>query len=169
MATIRLSHCPALDSYDSYDSGKTLTDLLVLAGLFLTAFLAATLLPLQSEALLVGLIVQSQYSVALLVGVATLGNVLGSLINWWLGRFIERWQDRPWFPVSAEKLTKARAHYHRYGRWSLLFSWLPIVGDPLTVVAGMMREPLWRFLLIVVLAKAGRYSVLALLTLGILG
>lgn len=144
-------------------------DLAILAGLFLAAFAAATLFPFQSEALLAGLILQGEHSVVLLVAVATLGNVLGSLVNWWLGRFIERWQRRPWFRVSPERLAKARGHYHRYGRWSLLFSWMPVVGDPLTVVAGVMREPFWSFLLLVLLAKAGRYLVLTMLTLGVLG
>lgn len=144
-------------------------DLAILAGLFLAAFAAATLFPFQSEALLAGLILQGEHSVVLLVAVATLGNVLGSLVNWWLGRFIERWQRRLWFPVSPERLAKARGHYHRYGRWSLLFSWMPVVGDPLTVVAGVMREPFWSFLLLVLLAKAGRYLVLTMLTLGVLG
>lgn len=141
----------------------------ILFGLFLAAFAAATLLPLQSEALLVGLVLQGDYSVILLVAVATLGNVLGSVVNWWLGRFIERWQDRRWFPVSPARLAGARVHYRRYGRWSLLLSWLPVVGDPLTVVAGVMGEPLWRFLLIVSLAKAGRYAVLAAAAAGMLG
>lgn len=144
-------------------------DLAILAGLFLAAFAAATLFPLQSEALLVGLILQDEYPVALLITVAALGNVLGSLVNWWLGRFIERWQGQRWFPVSPERLAKARRHYHRYGRWSLLLSWMPVVGDPLTVVAGVMREPIWSFLLLVLLAKVGRYLVLAALTLGMLG
>lgn len=144
-------------------------DLAILAGLFLAAFAAATLFPFQSEALLAGLILQGEHSVVLLVAVATLGNVLGSLVNWWLGCFIEQWQGRPWFPVSPERLAKARGHYHRYGRWSLLFSWMPVVGDPLTIVAGVMREPFWSFLLLVLLAKAGRYLVLTMLTLGVLG
>ncbi|MHB8223170.1 MAG: YqaA family protein, partial [Desulfurivibrionaceae bacterium] len=72
---------------------------------------------------------------------------------------------KPWFPVKEHNLEKARSSYHRYGRWSLLLSWAPIIGDPLTVVAGLMREPLWSFLLMVTLAKAGRYLVLAMLVL----
>lgn len=139
-----------------------------LSALFMAAFGAATLLPLQSEVLLVGLIVQAKTPVVALVGVATLGNVLGSLLNWWLGRFIERWRDRRWFPVSPARLAKAQTHYQRYGRWSLLLSWLPVVGDPLTVIAGMLREPLWRFLLFVSIAKGGRYAALAAATLGML-
>jgi len=138
-------------------------------GLFAAAFGAATLLPLQSEALLVGLIASDSYWLWGLLGVATLGNVLGSLVNWWLGRGLERFQDRRWFPVSAKHMATARRHYERYGHWSLLLSWLPVVGDPLTLIAGVMREPLGRFLLIVTLAKGARYAVVAMITLGWLG
>jgi len=135
-------------------------------GLFLAAFGAATLLPLQSEALLVGLLVSDRYWLWSLLAVATLGNVLGSLVNWWLGRGVERFRERRWFPVSPEHLETARKHYRRYGHWSLLLSWVPVIGDPLTLVAGVMREPLGRFLLIVTVAKGARYAVLALITLG---
>ena len=135
-------------------------------GLFVAAFGAATLLPLQSEAVLVGLLLNGQHGLWLLLAVATAGNVLGSLVNWWLGRGIERFKDRRWFPVSPARLEQAGQHYRRYGHWSLLLSWLPIVGDPLTLVAGVMREPLARFLLIVTLAKGARYAVLAWATLG---
>lgn len=138
-------------------------------GLFLSAFGAATLLPLQSEAVLVGLLVNGAHSPWALLAVATVGNVLGSVVNWVLGLYMERWRDRRWFPVRPEQLEKAQASYHHYGRWSLLLSWMPIIGDPLTVIAGVMREPLWSFVLIVTLAKAGRYLVLASITLGILG
>lgn len=138
-------------------------------GLFLAAFGAATLLPLQSEALLVGLLLSERYEVGLLLGIATLGNVLGSLMNWWLGTRLEHFKDRRWFPVSAAHLDKAGIHYRRYGRWSLLLSWVPIIGDPLTLVAGVMGEPWRRFLLIVTLAKGLRYGVLVLATLGWMG
>jgi len=137
--------------------------------LFLAAFGAASLLPLQSEALLVALLLSEPHAVAGLLLVATLGNVLGSCLNAWLGRYLERWQQRRWFPVSPERLHQARSRYQRYGRWSLLFSWLPVIGDPLTLVAGVMREPWWSFLLLITLAKGGRYLVLAGLTLGWLG
>jgi len=134
-------------------------------GLFFAAFGAATLLPLQSEAVLVGLLLSGHYSLWLLLAIATFGNVLGSVVNWLLGRSVEHFKDRRWFPVSAAQLEKAGAHYQRWGHWTLLLSWVPVIGDPLTLVAGVMREPLWRFLLLVTLAKALRYGVLMALTL----
>ncbi|WP_394304620.1 YqaA family protein [Pseudomonas danubii] len=129
-------------------------------GLFLAAFGAATLLPMQSEAVLAGMLLSGQYITLTLLVVATFGNVLGSALNWLLGRSIERFRHKRWFPVSESKLQKARESYLRYGRWSLLLSWVPLIGDPLTVIAGVMREPLWSFLLIVTLAKGARYLVL---------
>ena len=135
------------------------------SGLFIAAFLAATILPAQSEAGLAALILASPASVTLLVATASLGNILGSVVNWYLGRGINRFTGKPWFPTTADQLSRATSWYHRYGRWSLLLSWVPFVGDPLTVVAGIMREPLLRFLFIVGLAKTGRYIVVALLAL----
>ena len=134
-------------------------------GLFASALIAATILPMQSEAVLVGLLATGDYPVTGLLAVATAGNVLGAVINWALGRFLLRFQDRRWFPVSQDQLARAEAWYHRYGRWSLLGSWLPIVGDPLTVVAGVLREPIGPFLVLVTVAKFGRYLVLAMATL----
>ncbi|MBN9216670.1 MAG: DedA family protein [Mesorhizobium sp.] len=136
-------------------------DVAAYGGLFLTAFAAATVLPLQSEAVLAGLLLVGTHSPAALVLVATLGNVLGSVVNWFLGRGIDRFRDRKWFPVKPQAFDRAAARYRRYGRWSLLLSWVPIIGDPLTVVAGVLREPLWSFVAIVTIAKAGRYLVLA--------
>ena len=135
-------------------------------GLFLAAFGAATLLPMQSEAVLVGMLLSDRYVISTLLAVAIVGNVLGSVLNWVLGRCVERFRHKRWFPVSEAKLAKAQQSYLRYGHWSLLLSWVPIIGDPLTVVAGVMREPFWRFLLIVTLAKGMRYLVLAAVALG---
>ncbi len=140
-------------------------ELAVYAGLFILAFGAATLLPLQSEAVLAGLLLEGSHAPALLVLSATAGNVLGSVTNWLLGRGIERYQQRRWFPVSPDQLARAQRLYQRYGQASLLLSWLPVIGDPLTLLAGVMREPFGRFLLLVSLAKAGRYGLLALVTL----
>ncbi len=142
-----------------------MTALAAYAGLFGIAFIAATILPAQSEAALVALIASGLYDPVLLVTVASIGNVLGSVVNFWLGRGILRFGDRPWFPVGKAGLDRAAAYFHRWGRWSLLFSWLPFIGDPLTVAAGVLREPFWRFLALVTIAKAGRYIVLAAATL----
>jgi membrane protein YqaA with SNARE-associated domain len=136
------------------------------AGLFLSALAAASLLPLQSEAVLVAMLLSEQYSVWLLVAIASLGNTLGSLINWGLGRYLERFRKRSWFPVNEKRLLKAQRFYHRFGRWSLLLSWMPIIGDPLTLMAGLMKERLEIFLLLVGAAKTARYIALALITLG---
>ena len=84
----------------------------------------------------------------LLVAVATAGNVLGSVVNWALGRFFAHFADRPWFPVSAAAFERATAWYGRFGVWSLLLAWLPVIGDPLTVAAGVLRSAsggLWRW------------------------
>lgn len=139
--------------------------MIALSGLFLSALLAATILPLQSEAVLVALLLQGSHAVSTLLLVATVGNVLGAVINWVLGRCLLRFRDRRWFPVSKTQLGRAEGWYHRYGRFSLLLSWAPVIGDPLTVAAGLMREPFWSFLVLVTLAKAGRYMVLAAVTL----
>lgn len=144
-----------------------MADLAVYAGLFLTAFVAATILPMQSEAALVGLLLLDAQPAWLLVTVASVGNVLGSVVNWLLGRFIERYRDRRWFPVKQASLDRAGAWYRRYGKWSLLLSWMPVIGDPLTVAAGVLREPFPVFLLLVAIAKIGRYLVLTITTLGL--
>jgi membrane protein YqaA with SNARE-associated domain len=129
--------------------------------LFAAAFTAATILPAQSEAVLAGLLATGSFSPAMLILVASVGNILGSTVNWVLGRGIERFRDRPWFPVRPAALDRATGWYHRYGRWSLLLSWMPIIGDPLTVVAEVLREPLWSFVAIVAVAKVARYLAVA--------
>ncbi|MFA0927768.1 YqaA family protein [Pseudomonas syringae pv. tagetis] len=135
-------------------------------GLFATAFGAATLLPLQSEAVLVGMLLSEHYPTILLLMIVTAGNVLGSLVNWYLGRSIEHFRHRRWFPVNERHLDRAQSTYQRYGRWALLFSWVPVIGDPITMIAGIMREPLWSFLLVVTLAKSLRYLALTAITFG---
>ena len=131
------------------------------AALFLSAFLAATIFPAQSELVLSGLLVLGGQPWWALVLVAMAGNTLGSLTNWLIGRFVHRLRDKRWFPVTRQNLEKAEGWYRRYGRWSLLLSWAPIVGDPLTLAAGILREPLWSFLILVGCAKLARYLVVA--------
>ena len=138
-------------------------DLPAYAALFAVALAAATILPMQSEAALAGLILTGDYSVTIVIAGA--GNVLGSAVNWLLGRGIERFKGRPWFPANPSMLARAAGWYHRYGRWTLLLSWVPVIGDPLTVVAGVLREPFWSFLVLVTIAKVARYVALAAVTL----
>lgn len=133
--------------------------------LFLSAFGSATLLPKQSELVLTGLLLQHREQVLVLLAVASVGNTLGSILNWWLGLNILRLQHYRWFPIKQVQLEKAQCTYGKYGYWSLLLSWVPVVGDPLTLIAGVMKEPLWRFVLIVALAKTVRYVVVVVAVL----
>lgn len=135
-------------------------------GLFLTTFLAATLLPAQSEAAVAGMLL-SGHRPWMVIMIASAGNILGSVLNWWLGTQAARLGNRRWFPLKPKQMERAAAWYRRYGRWSLLLSWVPIVGDPLTVVAGVLREQLAIFVLFVAIAKIGRYITLAYLVLAI--
>jgi membrane protein YqaA with SNARE-associated domain len=130
-------------------------------GLFLTAFIAATLFPAQSEAALALLLLRGEHSAAVLIAIATLGNVLGSLLNWYLGRTLERFRHRRWFPFSERSIERAQRWYQRFGKWSLLLSWAPVIGDVLTLIAGVLREPLLPFLGLVTVAKLARYLVVA--------
>ena len=134
------------------------------AALFISALIAATLVPMQSEAVLVGLLLAGEKPVAWLVVVATAGNVIGAIINWWLGKLLLRCQSYSWFPVSENRLNRARTWYSRYGRWSLLGSWLPIVGDPITVVAGTLGERFVPFLILVTISKGLRYVFVVFVT-----
>ena len=130
-------------------------------GLFGASLLSATIFPFQSEVILFGMLMAEHYQTWLLVAVASVGNILGSCLNWFLGRFIAHFEDRSWFPVKRETVARAEGWYHRYGRWSLLMSWAPIVGDPLTIVAGVLREPFPVFLFLVTAAKTARYIAVA--------
>ena len=132
-------------------------------GLFSSAFLAATILPFSSEAVLAGLTAAGGYDLLLLWGVATLGNTLGAMVNWTLGRWCLHWQGRKWFPFKEDDLDKADRWFSKWGVWSLLLSWVPVIGDPITFAAGFLRVNFWLFTVLVVIAKGGRYlAVLAL-------
>ena len=127
--------------------------------LFWVALASATLLPGGSEVWLARLWCVGEPALVLWV-VATAGNTLGSLINVALGRYARQFQHRRWFPASPEGLARAERWYHRFGEASLLLSWLPVIGDPLTVLAGVMRLAWWRAMLWIVLAKGARYALL---------
>jgi len=128
--------------------------------LFLGALLAATLVPFSSEVMLVAALEAGEVSTVWLIAAAASGNVLGALINWGLGRYLLHWIDYRWFPFTRAQIDKASERFNRYGVWTLLFSFLPIVGDPLTFAAGMLRVGFWPFLILVSIGKMGRYVFL---------
>lgn len=130
-----------------------------LATLFVAAFGAATVLPFQSEVVFVALQLSGDIGVGWLIAVASVGNVLGAVVNYVLGRWVTHFRHSGWFPVTGRQLDRAQHWYNRWGVWTLLLSWAPF-GDAFTVIAGMMRTPFWLFLLLVSLAKTGRYAAL---------
>lgn len=131
-----------------------------LVTLFLSGFTSATLLPGTSEALLLALLASGGDPVVMVVA-ASCGNVLGSIVNWLLGRYVNSLKHHRWFPVDEARLTRAEGWFKRFGVWLLLMSWLPVVGDPLTVAAGALRVGFWRFVLFVSVGKTLRYGFLA--------
>ncbi len=132
------------------------------------AFGAATLLPFQSEIVFAAIQLRGNLPLVWLIVAASVANTVGSGVNYLMGRGIERFRDRRWFPVGPDQLHKAQEWYRRWGVWTLLLSWAPL-GDAVTVVAGIMRTPPWLFLLLVGLAKTLRYIALAWLTAAVMG
>ncbi len=125
--------------------------------MFVAAFGAATLLPIPSEVVLAAQIKAGSASVFGLVVAATIGNVGGALFNWWLGRSLRHYENRTWFPFTPQGIARASSIFQRWGVWTLLLSWLPVVGDPLTLVAGLLRVRLAAFIPLVTIGKAARY------------
>lgn len=132
--------------------------------LFLTSFAAATLLPAYSEILLGGLVAKG-LALGWLWFWATLGNTLGSVVNGIIGRQVTRFKHKRWFPVSDKQLEKAQNQFNRYGQWSLLMAWLPIGGDALTLIGGIMRVPWLNFVVLVAIGKGIRYAIVLCLVL----
>jgi membrane protein YqaA with SNARE-associated domain len=139
-----------------------------LAGLFAAAFIAATLIPFQSEIIFVGLQLAGHVPLWLLIAVASVGNTLGAFVNYAIGLGLGRAGSRQWRALTPDRMARAEAWFRRWGKWALLFSWAP-VGDVITVIAGALRTPLWQFAILVALAKTGRYVVLAYLTARLAG
>lgn len=140
-----------------------MTELAALAGLFVAAFGAATILPFQSEVVFIALQVRGEPALWAILAVASVGNTLGSVVNYLLGLGVEQFRHSRWFPVTERQLDRAQGWYARWGVWSLLLSWAPF-ADGLTVAAGVMRTPFPLFLLLVAFAKTGRYVALAWVT-----
>ena len=133
---------------------------MIYLSLFAISFLAATILPFSSELTLAGLIATSNYDNLLLLIVASFGNVLGSVINWVLGFYSRNLTTKKWFPFKDKQIENSSKWFSKFGKWSLLFSWVPIIGDPLTLVAGLLRVKFLEFLILVALGKIGRYLLI---------
>lgn len=136
--------------------------------LFAASFIAATLVPFYSEFAVLGMVAIDKDPELVLV-VATLGNTLGAAVNWLLGRFFLHYQDRAWFPIRRPQLERAQRWFQRYGVWSLLLAWLPVGGDALTLVAGIMRVRFPIFFLLTAAGKGARYAVLIYAAEGVVG
>ena len=130
---------------------------MIYLSLFIISFLAATILPFSSELTLAGLVATSNYDNLSLLIVASLGNVLGSVVNWILGFYSRKLTTKKWFPFKDEQIKKSSKWFNRFGRWSLLFAWVPIIGDPLTLAAGLLRVKFIEFLILVTIGKVSRY------------
>ncbi len=129
-----------------------------LPALFGVSFLAATFLPLASEWLLVALVARD-IDLTMLVITATAGNTLGAVTTWAIGMWGGVWVMRKILRISDKEQGRAELWYARWGCWSLLLSWVPVVGDPLCLVGGLLKIPLVRFFLLVVTGKAARYVI----------
>ena len=128
--------------------------------LLIISFLAATILPLSSELVLSTMLLTDSFDKYLLLVVASFGNIFGSSVNWYLGKKILIFKDRKWFPVNEKQIAKSEMYFKKYGIWSLLLAWVPIIGDPLTVIAGILRVNFFTFLLLASLSKTSRYIFL---------
>ncbi len=125
-------------------------------GLFVAAFLAATPVPFQSEIVFVGLLAAG-WPVASLIVVASVGNILGSCVTYALGRGLAGFRDHRWFPLTAQQMDRATGWFNHWGLWVLLLSWAP-GGDIAVAMAGVLRVQVWKFVILVTLAKTGRYA-----------
>ncbi len=128
--------------------------------LLIISFLAATILPLSSELVLSTMLLTDSFDKYLLLVVASFGNIFGSSVNWYLGKKILIFKDKKWFPVNEKQIAKSEMYFKKYGIWSLLLSWVPIIGDPLTVIAGILKINFFTFLLLVSISKTSRYIFL---------
>ena len=133
---------------------------MIYLSLFFISFLAATILPFSSELTLAGLISTSNYDNLLLLVFASFGNVLGSVFNWGLGFYARNLTIKKWFPFKETQIERSSKWFSKFGKWSLLFAWLPILGDPLTFVAGLLRVRFLDFIILVAIGKVSRYLII---------
>jgi membrane protein YqaA with SNARE-associated domain len=132
---------------------------MIYLSLFGISFLAATILPFSSELSLAGLISTSNFNSSLLLIAASLGNILGSVVNWLIGFYSRNFTSKKWFPFNETQITRSSKWFEKFGKGSLLFAWVPILGDPLTLVAGLLRVRFLDFIILVAIGKVSRYLV----------
>ena len=132
---------------------------MIYLSLFGISFLAATILPFSSELSLAGLISTSNFNNSLLLIAASLGNILGSVVNWLIGFYSRNFTSKKWFPFNETQITRSSKWFEKFGKGSLLFAWVPIFGDPLTLVAGLLRVRFLDFIILVAIGKVSRYLV----------
>ena len=132
---------------------------MIYLSLFGISFLAATILPFSSELSLAGLISTSNFNNSLLLIAASLGNILGSVVNWFIGFYSRNFTSKKWFPFNELQITTSSKWFEKFGKWSLLFAWVPILGDPLTLVAGLLRVKFLDFIILVAIGKVSRYLI----------
>ena len=132
---------------------------MIYLSLFFISFLAATILPFSSELTLAGLISTSDYDNLLLLIVASFGNTLGSVVNWALGFYSRNLTTKKWFPFKETQIERSSKWFRKFGKWSLLFAWVPVLGDPLTLVAGILRVKFIDFIILVAIGKVSRYLI----------
>jgi len=125
--------------------------------LSLISFLAATILPFSSEVVLTTMYLSNSFEPYFLLIFASIGNIMGSITNWYLGKKITLFQNRKWFPVTPDQLERSRKYFQKYGLWSLLLAWVPIIGDPLTLLAGVLKVRFGIFFVLVSISKISRY------------
>ena len=125
--------------------------------------MVATIVPFGSEAYFSSLLLLNKYNPLLLLFFASLGNILGSVFNWICGYYAAYFMKKKWFPISQKRINKATLFFLKYGKWSLLLSWVPLIGDPITFVAGTLRYPILPFLFLVSIGKIVRYLMIYLL------
>ena len=106
------------------------------------------------------MLLKGSFDTFLLLLVASFGNVLGSSVNWYLGKKILIFKDKKWFPASETQIERGEIYFKKYGIWSLLLAWVPIIGDPLTIIAGVLRVRFLTFLTLVSISKISRYVFL---------
>tara|TARA_B100000029_G_scaffold94_1_gene128 strand:- start:677 stop:1111 length:435 start_codon:yes stop_codon:yes gene_type:complete len=135
---------------------------MIYLSLLTVSFMVATIVPFGSEVYFATLLSLGKYNNFLLLVSASVGNVLGSVFNWVCGYFINYFIKKSWFPIKQDKIKKGTELFNKYGKWSLLLSWVPFIGDPITFVAGTLRFSFIPFIILVSIGKVGRYLVIYL-------